>query len=218
MEGVIVSDNRIIQEPSTIIAQRAYLVSDPRSLTVTLRLENGSTHTVNLKERNYRKLSFSTYDVNLDLAAAILEARDKKASTEMTFGELLDSMRRAGTDNEVGRELAIELHKKITLPLSCLILGILAIPLGVQAHRSVKSRGFTVGMITVMIYYLLQLGGEALVETGYLPPAPGIWAPDLLFGCAAVYLFVKASREEPLQIQRLMDEISLRVQRWRRSA
>ena len=36
MEGVIVSDNRIANEPNTIIAKKAFLVSDPESLTVKL--------------------------------------------------------------------------------------------------------------------------------------------------------------------------------------
>ena len=37
MEGVIVSDNRIIGEQNTIFAKKAFLVSDPESMTVKLK-------------------------------------------------------------------------------------------------------------------------------------------------------------------------------------
>ena len=78
MQGVIISDTRISKEPSTIIAERAYLVSDPQLMTLTLRLQNGSTHTVDKMLKNYRKMDFSSYDVNLDIESSIAEA--KKAS------------------------------------------------------------------------------------------------------------------------------------------
>jgi lipopolysaccharide export system permease protein len=39
LEGVLVSDNRMGSEPSTIFARKAYPISDPTSLTITLRME-----------------------------------------------------------------------------------------------------------------------------------------------------------------------------------
>jgi len=39
MEGVLIADTRLTDEPNTIIAKKAYLISDPKELTVTLRLE-----------------------------------------------------------------------------------------------------------------------------------------------------------------------------------
>jgi len=56
LEGVIVSDNRMIGEQNTILSQKAYLISDPDSMTVKLRLENGSIHTVSADLKRYRKL------------------------------------------------------------------------------------------------------------------------------------------------------------------
>jgi len=90
LEGVIVSDNRIINEPNTILAQKAYLVSDPDSLTVKLRLENGSIHTVSSDLKNYRKIDFASYDIYLSLAGTFVNLDESlKSSTEMTMAELL---------------------------------------------------------------------------------------------------------------------------------
>jgi lipopolysaccharide export system permease protein len=197
MEGVLISDTRLTQEPTTIIARKAYLISDPKALTVTMRLENGSTHTVDAGLNNYRKMDFSNYDVNLDIRAALFDEKKlkEKSSGEMTVFELREKLRESELEKLRQREVAIELNKKLSIPMSCLIFGILGVPLGIRAHRSVKSRGISLGAIIVALYYMLQLGGEALVQTGKVSPPLGAWVPNLIFGLAGVILFVMTAKE-----------------------
>jgi len=198
MEGILISDQRLGEEPNTIIARKAYLVSDLQSFSVTLRLEDGSTHTVDRELKNYRKMDFAVYDVKLDLGSAAADEKAKtKVSTEMTTTEILRHLKDQRLKDADRRELAIELNKKMSIPASCLVFAILAIPLGIRKHRSAKSRGFVLGLCTVLAYYLLRLGGEALVEAGRIPVMIGTWAPNLLFGVTGVYLFIMAAREVP---------------------
>ena len=203
MKGVIISDTRISKEPSTIIAEKAFLVSDPSLMTVTLRLENGSTHTVDKTLKNYRKMDFSSYDVNLDIESSIAEAKkvSAKDSTEMTVWELSKKLKTAGLEDAVFREMAIEFYKTITTPLSCIVFGILGIPLSIRAHRAVRSRGFTLGLVIVFIYYIIRLGGEALVETGRLSPLIGTWSPNIIFCIVGFYLLIRAANDRPLRIE-----------------
>ena len=196
LEGVIVSDHRIINEQNTILAKRAYLISDPASLTVKLKLEEGSIHTVSSDLKNYRKVNFASYDITLNLAGTFADYNESsKSSTEMTLTELLEKMKEPGLDAAAVRELAIEVHKKFSIPLSCLFFGLIGLPLGIRSHRSVKSRGFAVGLMVVCVYYLLRIGGEALVETGLLPVFIGVWAPNIFFAVFGSLLFYAAYRE-----------------------
>lgn len=196
LEGVIVSDRRIIHEPNTILAKRAYLISDPDSLTVKLKLENGSIHTVSSDLKNYRKINFVSYDIYLNLAGTFASYNESsKSSTEMTLSELLEKMKDPRLDAAAVRELAIEVHKKFSIPLSCLFFGLIGLPLGIRSHRSVKSRGFAVGLAVVCVYYLLRLGGEALVETGHVPAVIGVRTPNIIFAISGTLLFYAAYRE-----------------------
>jgi len=198
MEGVLISDQRPGMEPSTIVARKAYLVSDRGSLSITLRLENGSTHTVDKELKNYRKMDFLSYDVKLDLGSSLADGKTKdKGSTEMTRTEIIERMKSSHLKEEDLRELAIELHKKLSIPASCIVFAILAIPLGIRKHRSAKSLGFTLGLITVLAYYLLRLSGEALVETGKISVIIGTWLPVAVFGITGMYLFTMAVKEKP---------------------
>lgn len=196
LENVMISDSRIKGEQSTILAKKAYLVADEDSMTVMLRLENGSIHSVSSDFKNYRKIDFKIYDINLDLSSVISGiSQDSKTSVEMTMGELLEKMRKPGLDEAAIRELAIEVHKKFSVPLSCIFFGLLALPLGIKSHRAVKSRGVAVAIIVVSIYYLLRIGGEAFVETGYLSPEIGVWTPNIIFALLGIYLFYMANKE-----------------------
>jgi len=196
MEGVIISDKRIMGEQNTVMAQKAFMVSDPKLMIVKLRLENGSIHTVSADLKNYRKVDFKIYDINLDLSTTLATfTNEHKSSTEMTMTELLERIKKPGLDDAAVRELTIEVHKKISIPLSCLFFGLLALPLGITSHRAVKSRGFAIGIIIVAAYYLLRIGGEALVETGRLSPVIGVWTPNFLFAIVGVYLFYMANKE-----------------------
>ncbi len=199
MEGVLISDTRNTGEQSTIIASRAYLIADPNAMTVTLRLENGATHSVDRSLKSYRRMDFARYDIKLDLGAAMsAEAGKTKSSTEMTVGEMVKRMRDKKLREADLRELAIEINKKFSIPVSTLVFGILGIPLGIRKHRTAKYWGFTIGLAVVLAYYLLRLGGEALAETGQLTPFIGTWTPNIILGAAGIWLFLRAAAEKPL--------------------
>ncbi|MCK4534391.1 MAG: LptF/LptG family permease, partial [Syntrophobacterales bacterium] len=200
MKGVFISDTRMLKEPTTIIAQRGYLISNPESMQVTLRLKNGSIHTTNKDLTAYKKIDFSSYDINLDLSASIgvKDSIVAKDSREMSLPELIRKSRTHGLEKTVLKDLIIEIHKKFTIPFACIVFGIIGIPLGILKHRSGKSRGFVIGLIVIMIYYVIQLGGEALGETGMLPPAIGAWTANSILGIIGVYMLTMTAKEKPL--------------------
>ena len=161
-------------------------------------------HTVDAGLKNYRKMDFRFYDVCLDLAASLSEKKeaDAKSGAEMTIAELISKLRSLGIKDEALREMAIELNKKLTIPLSCLVFALIGVPVGIRAHRSVRSRGFAIGLALVLAYYLLRLGGEALVETGRLSPVIGTWTPNAVFAVAGIILFSLAATEKSFPLHR----------------
>ncbi len=171
MEGVLLYEETTVDEPSTIIAAKGTLVSNPQSLTVTLRLENGSIHTVDAGFKNYKKVDFSTYDVRLDFKGSAADEKRVKFSKidEMTLWDLRDQIDHPDPQGPSRRELIIEFNQRLASPFTCLIFAILGIPLGIQSSRSGKMRGFTIGLALVMVYYVFLLYGKALGETGKHP-------------------------------------------------
>ncbi|HEU18080.1 MAG TPA: LPS export ABC transporter permease LptF [Deltaproteobacteria bacterium] len=224
MEGVFISDNRLVKDPTTIVAEKGYLVSNPASMTVTLRLRNGSTHSVDSNLKTYKRMDFSSYDINLDLSSPMEKegtGTDKK-SREMNIQELLERSKKLDSSSALKRELVIEINKKFSIPLSCIVFAILGLPLSIGQVRSGKSRGFTVGLLVIMIYYVLQLGGEGLGETGRISPVIGTWAPNIILGITGIALFLMAVREKPITFDFIIKPIEKGIatikNRWRRNS
>ena len=121
-----------------------------------------------------------------------------KSSTEMTLLELAAVLRTRTVQDESFREMAIELNKKLSIPFSCFVFALVGLPLGMRAHRSVRSRGFAVGLVLVLVFYVLRLAGEALVETGRISAIIGTWTPNALFLIAGTIQFSLAAKERRL--------------------
>ena len=71
----------------------------------------------------------------------------------------------------------IELHQRFALPIACLVLPMVGIPLAISSQRSGKSVGVILSLVLVFIYYMILLAGFALALEGLLPgrPLPSGW-------------------------------------------
>ena len=118
----------------------------------------------------------------------------------MTFRELMTELGKKGLERKKAGELMTELYRKITVPFSCLIFAIIGLPLAIRPQRSPKARGFVVGLGIILTYYLLQLGSDALVEMGKLPPIIGAAGTTLLFLIAGITLFIVSAQETGMHL------------------
>jgi len=96
----------------------------------------------------------------------------------------------------------VEIHKKFSLPVACILFVLLGAPLGVLARKG----GFVVGMSLsfgfFLIYYLLLIGGEEMADRNLVSPAMGMWAPNIALFIIAFYLTIRTVRERtPLRIK-----------------
>lgn len=196
MEKVFICDSRLSDVPSTIVAKRAHIITDKEDLTVILRLLDGSVHLLEKNSKKYRRMEFSVYDVKLELSPPESGEKRKKTTSEMSMAELKKKLHSGGLRDQERRELEIEIYKKLSIPTSCLVFAIIAVPLGIKKHRAGRSRGFVMGLLVVLAYYLIRLGGEALAETGRIPTILGVWIPNVVFGIFSIYLFTQAAGDK----------------------
>jgi len=87
-----------------------------------------------------------------------------------------------------------DIADRFSLPFACLVVSLVAAPLGARAKRSGRSYTFAVGFSVLLIYYVFQM----LVETPSLQPlwltVLRLWVPNLLFCAAGVYFLWRVDR------------------------
>jgi lipopolysaccharide export system permease protein len=196
--GILIFDQRTSQDPAIILAQSGRIISDPQTLTLTLRLENGTIHRSSAEKKSYQIVKFTTYDLNLNLAQQLEKTEDEALKPkEMPFQGLITASSEKPTAKRQTK-LAIEFHKRLALPLAPLIFALIGIPLGIQTHRSGRGGEFSLALAVFLIYYLSLSFMETLaIEAGF-PPGPCLWLPNLVFLAGGIILFQQTAREKRL--------------------
>jgi lipopolysaccharide export LptBFGC system permease protein LptF len=143
-----------------ITTAAAAIVANDSGQALLMRLRDGSRHeTIAGQPQQY---NISTFDfTDLPLAASQQSeshlGRMDTAIYAMPMGQL-----QARTHGPDGKRFQIELQKRFAYPAACLVLMLVAVPLGVTSRRSGKSSAWVATLALVVIYYSLSLIGISL--------------------------------------------------------
>lgn len=161
-----------------------------------LDLRNGEVHQYLGRGKPYRRLAFEAYRLRMPLPAAI---GDEPETEGKATADLLAAIA-AGTADRGER---LEFHRRLAVPASCLVFGLLGASLGVHHSRAGRSRAVTVCLGVILLFYALLMGGRALAlgGKGHLPPELASWLPDIVLGLLAAYAYARKSREAPLPLE-----------------
>ena len=90
--------------------------------------------------------------------------------------------------------LNTEIHKRLSLAMSCLAYALIGISLGIQTHRQEKSIGAAIALGLVAFHYLFILIAKAMEELHALHPELIVHIPNLIFGGIGALLLLRTSR------------------------
>ncbi len=215
LRGVLISDTREAQR-NRIFAKVGILVPNEPLHLLTLRLLDGSVHTLDQKDHSYHRTDFTTYDITLDLNTALSNVHARQSDpSEMTLTELRAAMAAKADAGTPAFGEAVELQRKFSIPFACLAFAAIGIPLGIQPTRSVRSRGFSLSLVVIFIYYILLTLGESMGERGVWPAAVAMWFPNVLLTLLASVLLVRAAHESfialPAWLRTWMHAVRMRL-------
>lgn len=217
-QGVFISDQRNRQTPLTIMSQSGSLNADLNKMSVNLVLNNGSIH------RNdstvSQTINFGSYNLKLPLTPG--KPLQKGHKNDLAPAELLDKAAELKTisNSEKNPErkthllgnsisLIIEFHKRFALPVGCLILTIMALPLALQSKPGRSKAGLPLGLFFFFIYYIMLSFAKSIAETSGLPLGPIMWSPNLVFAILTLLIVRTAARENSVKIfDKLTDHVS----------
>lgn len=171
----------------------------------------------NVSGKESKKMSLSElksekqeYDKSLKLfKEALASGEIKSKSKEITKDTLIPLL---PTINSTEKEITykdfvkrtanfeLEAQKRFSMPFACLILAIIAMPLGIQPPRAQKAWGAglssLLGLGVFITYFGIMSVGMALSEKGSLSPFIALWLPNLILGIVAGVLLQKMNSEK----------------------
>ena len=154
---------------------------------------------MDMRDRSSHTINFETYDIRLDLKDAFsTPGIANQAPDEMTLPTLRAYLKRVRSDKAQYLSALLKYYKKFSIPVACLAMGLLAMPLGIQARNSKKAFGIGLGLLFFLLYYILLSVGTAFGENGNYPPVVGMWMPNVILGGFGIYLLVLSAKEKSI--------------------
>ncbi len=193
--NVWVSDMRQVDNPVVTMASSGKMNSSTDEMLVSIELNNGSLHKPGMS--NAQIIQFDQYRINIPLQLPENSASRMQKSA-LTMKELLDDSHLPEGDMTNSRRLLIEFHKRLVLPVGCLMISLLGLPLGLQARPGKKAIGIQAGLAIFILYYVLFTIGKSLAEEGVFPIWLAMWSPNFLFFSLAIFWIMRVSNEQPL--------------------
>jgi lipopolysaccharide export system permease protein len=195
---VFIEDKRNPNLISTVVAPEGKLLSDPERLFFKLRLMNGIINQVNIKEKSVNTIQFETYDISLDVERALRGVEGgPKHRLEMSLPEMRQYLRENKKRDLLYYRTLMDYYKKFSIPTACIVLGLLALPLGFQSSIIKRSYGIILGLVFFVFYYILLSAGWGYGELGKYPPIIGMWLPNAICGMIAIYFIIQTGEENP---------------------
>ncbi len=194
-KDVWVSDMRGQKTPTITMAQTGMMSTDLKSLLVTITLNDGSLHRSNTKQSQI--VTFDHYTINIPLTPPT-SSKNIIGIAGMNMGQLQEKAVYYGKSSKLGRKYLVHYHKRLALPVGCLIMSLMALPLGLQAGPGKRASGIPLGLAFFIFYYVVHTIGKTLAEDTSVPVAIAMWTPNIFFAIITAFAIVRVANEKPL--------------------
>ena len=198
---VFLADNRPGKPAAVYLARHGRVVLDREKRTVEMVLEQGSRHTADPAGK-YEVFTFKQLLISLDPESVFPRTGPARGAREMSIGELRARAAELEGQNIYPHTELFELQKKFSIPVACLVFGLIGLGLGASNRRDGKLASFVVGIVVIFIYYVLLWLGQSLVRGHLVPPWVAAWLPNIILGALGGLLFLWRDRasDAPIRI------------------
>lgn len=118
-----------------------------------------------------------------------------------TRTDMENTNRTIGWEAERASRYRVEIHKKYSIAVACLIFALIGVPLGLSMRRGGLGAVGATALGIFMFYWVTLVQGEKLADRGYLIPWVGMWGANLvmlLVGLVLLFYVLLDLRARPL--------------------
>jgi LPS export ABC transporter permease LptG len=139
-----------------------------------------------VEERSYRPVPSAT----IELEPPSYFATEQYDPIRLSYGQLRYYIAELRTSGFNVVEYEVALHRKVSFPWVTVIMMLIAVPFAATTGRKGALFGIGLGVALSLGYWVTMSVSIAIGQGGAISPLLAAWAPNILFGAAAVYLLL----------------------------
>ena len=121
-----------------------------------------------------------TRDYNNDIPVGEYEQKEKIRSLNNNARQFQNEFTLIENYEKNNNKFLVEIHKKFTLAVACILFTLVGAPLGILVKRGGITIASALSIAFFLIYYILLIWGEQLADRALLDPAVGSWMPNII--------------------------------------
>ena len=121
-----------------------------------------------------------TRDYNNDIPIGEYEEKEKIRSLNNNARQFQNEFTLIENYEKNNNKFLVEIHKKFTLAVACILFTLVGAPLGILVKRGGITIASALSIAFFLIYYILLIWGEQLADRALLDPAVGSWMPNII--------------------------------------
>lgn len=95
----------------------------------------------------------------------------------------------------------VEVHKKFSIPIACIIFVLLGAPIGMYTQKGNLGYAALIGTVFLTFYWISIIQGEKLADRLFISPFTGMWFSNIILGVVGIYLVIRIAT--PFKISNL---------------
>ncbi len=207
MKDVSIFDNHEQDRTSTISSRYGRLRFEETEEKIILSLNDGEIHRPSEDEPDvYEITRFDSSLFRITVPGMVLKrgTSAQRGDRELSAGEMyqrVKELKEKGSGKYDMRRIAaymVEIHKKFSIPVACLVFVLLGTPLGIMAHRGGLGVSGAISLLFFTIYWALLVNGEDLARRQLVSPAVAMWNPNVILTLVGLWLIWLAKRRTTL--------------------
>lgn len=121
-----------------------------------------------------------TRNYNNDIPIGEYEEKEKIRSLNNNARQFQNEFTLIENYEKNNNKFLVEIHKKFTLAVACILFTLVGAPLGILVKRGGITIASALSIAFFLIYYILLIWGEQLADRALLDPAVGSWMPNII--------------------------------------
>jgi len=193
--------NRSDREMTLGLMQEKKTKYAERKINVEERLQNTINKVTGLEilPENFadaqKMLNYYKEEIKQDTSITAAQLRLKERRIRSLERQAKNEYRLIGSYIKSGNKYSVEIHKKFSLPIACILFVLVGAPLGTLSQKGGFAVAITLGFGFFLIYYIFLIGGEEMADRNIVTPMIGMWTPNVILAFIGGYLTLHSVRE-----------------------
>lgn len=176
-----------------IMADKGSFIHNTESNTGYIALDNAFAHSYK-KKSPQDSFDYGRYKFRKEKIPGKKALKDRRRGRHMKFPDLVERLEMEPHNVS----LAIEYHRKFSLPFTCIAMAFLALSLGISTKKGGKISGFIISLAIIFLYYTMSVSLENMVMKKSISPFLGMWGACFFLLVVGMIMYYFSSKEKTI--------------------